>query len=61
MNKSHYYFGLVVGVLIMAMGAALSTLGTAGWSLAAVGLLIFAVSILNHHKFSFALRTARVE
>lgn len=61
MSNSHYYFGLVVGALIMALGAGLSTVGPAGWSLATVGLIIFSISLLNRYKLKLAFRPVRIE
>ena len=42
----HLVFGLVVGSVVMALGALLLTLSPAGWSLAVVGFAITAVAVL---------------
>lgn len=44
MTTAQFYFGTAVGVLVVALGTALNSLGLGGVSLAAVGLLVLGVN-----------------
>ena len=44
MTNAQFYFGTAVGFLVAALGAALTSLGVGGVSLAAVGLLVLGVN-----------------
>lgn len=47
MNSMQLYFGLTVGLIVMALGAAALLLGPAGWSLMLVGAAIALLTLLS--------------
>lgn len=49
MSNIQLYFGLTVGLIVMALGAGALLLGPAGWSLLMVGVAISLLTLWSWH------------